>query len=207
MMLSHSSSTLSVQDTTGSCISMTSTYSEQQLKEARTTKTTTPGFATPISFVSSKHDTSEDLGYSPRKKLRRTFSSTDSQHLAQSSGRERNVPNLRSPASILARLDLSNVPKNEFILALPGQVDSNSNWGIEYARPLMRRSNAVVSKCDTGATQAWIPSTAFSSTAQLSVAWRRVSHSSILDLQDLDEDFSQEGISNVCGSGWSPEQN
>jgi hypothetical protein len=206
-MVSHSS-TFSVQDTTGSGSPMTPTGCEHQLKEARTSPvTTTPGFATPISFV-SEHDTSEDLGYSPRKKLR-TSSSTDSLHLAQRSDRELNVPNLRSPASILARLDLSHVPKNEFILALPGQVNSSSNWGIEYARPIMRRSNAFLSKGDTGADSSMESLNCLlfngptSSGPSRKLTTTRSVFLPILDL-DLDEDFSQEDTRNPCGFRLKP---
>jgi hypothetical protein len=186
---------------------MTSTYCES--KEARTSQTTTPGFATPISFV-SKHDTSEDLVYSPRKKLRRTSSSTDSQqHLAQSSGRELNVTNLRSPASILARLDLSHVPKNEFILALPSQVNMNSNWGIEYARPIMRRSNAFLSKgvtvadSSTDSLNSLLFNGQTSSGLSHAITTTRSVFLPILDL-DLDEDFSQEDNPNACGFRLKP---
>jgi hypothetical protein len=146
-MWSHSS-TFSIRATIGSHSPTISGYGEQQSLEARISPNPPPSFATPISFV-SKDDASEDLGDSPRKKLRRASSSKDSQRLAQSSGgTELTVPNFCSPASILARLDLSHVPKNEFILALPSQVDSN--WGIEYARPIMRRST-VISRGDSGA--------------------------------------------------------
>ena len=209
MMVSHSS-TFSVQGTvgSGSPMTMTSTYCcEQQSKDARTS-TTIPGFATPISFVST-HDTSEDLGYSPRKKLRQTSPSTYSRRLDQSADRELNVPNLRSPASILARLDISHVPKNEFILALPGQVDSKSNWGIEYARPIMRRSNAFLSKSDTGADSSAdsLSSLLFngrtSSGPSRAITTTRSLFLPILHL-DLDEDFSQEDTTNICGFRLKP---
>jgi hypothetical protein len=204
-MLSHSS-TLSIRATTRSDTPMRSSIGEQQSKEARTSSTTTPGFTTPISFV-SKHDTSEDLGYSPRKKLRRT-SSTHHEHLARSSGREPTVANLRSPASILARLDLSHVPKNEFFLAIPSQLNSNSNWGVEYARPIMRRSDAFSSKSDASANSSTgsLNSPLFISPASSRLNRAMTTRSvflPILDL-DLDEDFLQKDTSNVCGFRLKP---
>jgi hypothetical protein len=198
-MLSHSSA-LSIRATTRSGSPMRSSIGEQQSKEARTSPTTTtPGFATPISFI-SKRDTSKDLGYSPRKKLRRTFS-TDHEHPVRSSCGESTVPNLRSPASILARLDLSHVPKNEFFLAIPSQLNSNSNWGIEDARPIMRRSNAFSSKSDASANPSkGLPNSLFISPASSGINRAMTTRSvflPILDL-DLDEDFLQKDTSNVC---------
>jgi hypothetical protein len=198
MMLSHSN-TFSIRATTGSHTPMASGHDEQQSQEARTPPTSPPGFATPISFV-SEYATSEDLGYSPRKKLRSTSSSTDSQHIT--------VPTLRSPASILASLDLSHVPKNEFILAIPSQV--NSNWGIEYARPIMRRNNAFISRGDsvadpstyslnsvllhgrkiTGPPSSGLNRPMISTTTTTTTTTRSV-FLPILDL-DLEEDFSRE---------------
>jgi hypothetical protein len=183
------------------------TSSEQQSKEAKTSPTT-PGFATPISFV-SKHDTCEDFGYSPRKKLRVTSSPTDSQHLAQSSGTELAVPNLRSPASILASLDLSHVPKNEFILTLPSQVNRDSNWGIEYARPIMRRSNAFLSKGSSGAYSSTDSLTSLvlngptSSGLNRAMTTTRSVFLPILDF-DLEEDLSREDTTSACGFRLKP---
>lgn len=198
MMLSHSSPL---------SISMTSSYGEPQPKEARTSPTTTHGFATPISFV-SKHDTSEAFGYSPRKLLR-ISSASDSQRLSQSSDRELTLPNLRSPASIFARLDSSDVPKNEFILAVPSHINRNTNWGIEYARPIMRRSNPFLPKGGANAD----PSTTSinslllngptSSGLNRTITTTRSVFLPIFDL-DLDEDFSPEDTTNICGFRLKP---
>lgn len=91
--------------------------------------TTSPpfGFETPNRFV-ARHAFSKSLESPPRKKHRcNVSSSVYLQCIAPRSSTGPNVSHLaflRDDASILARLDLSNVPSNEFILARPNQVSN-----------------------------------------------------------------------------------
>jgi hypothetical protein len=199
------SNTFSIQAATGNHSPiMTAGDDEQQSREATTSHIIPPppGFATPISFV-SKHSTSEDIGYSPRKKLRRTSLYADNEHLtpnSPNSDEELAVPNLRSPASILARLDLSHVPKNEFFLEVPSQVNSNS--GIEYARPIVSRRTLFISKGDSNSN----PSTdslnrlLFNTSKHTGPTPSGLNRAMIMSSvflpildNDLEEDFSREG--------------
>jgi hypothetical protein len=99
---------------------------------------------TPIRFV-PRHTFSKSLDSPPRKKYRSKVSSTvDSQSVARCKSTGPTASHLdflqHDDASILARLDSSNVPNNEFILARPDQ--ASSSFEIDHL-PNMDRPRTV----------------------------------------------------------------
>jgi hypothetical protein len=102
---------------------------------------------TPIRFV-ARHTFSKSLESPPRKKYRSNVLSTvDSQRVDRCRSTGPTVSHLdflHDDASILARLDLSNVPNNEFILARPDQV-SSSSFEIEYPAYMQRPRTVSIS--------------------------------------------------------------
>jgi hypothetical protein len=109
---------------------------EQEQESKETTFTPPLAFETPTTDV-SKLDSFYSLESSRRKKHR---SNVASQRIARIAGTGPAVSNLDSPTSILARLDLCNVPKNEFILATPNQVHS---LAIKYRTTSTLRTRAI----------------------------------------------------------------
>jgi hypothetical protein len=108
-------------------------------------KTFTPP---PYGFETPKHDSSKTLESSRRMKHRSNISSSvDCQRVARSTGIGLAVPDHDSLHLIMAQLDLSNVPENEFILATPNQV--RSSLAIQYRTTIHERTRAVsISKSD-----------------------------------------------------------
>jgi hypothetical protein len=107
------------------------------------------GFVTPTRFV-ARHEFSKSLESPPLKKHRSNiFSSVDFKRVARSRTTGPTVSNLDfvyDDATILARLDLSNVPDNEFILATPNQVSSSLK--IEYPTDVVRPRTVSISRSD-----------------------------------------------------------
>jgi hypothetical protein len=114
---------------------------EQEQESKETTFTPPLAFETPTTDV-SKLDSFYSLESSRRKKHR---SNVASQRIARIAGTGPAVSNLDSPTSILARLDLCNVPKNEFILATPNQVHS---LAIKYRATSTERRKISISTSD-----------------------------------------------------------
>jgi hypothetical protein len=102
---------------------------EQEQESKKTTFTPPLDFETPTIDV-SKLDSSDTLESSRRKKHRGNVAS---QRIARSAGTGPAVSNLD-------RLDLCNVPKNEFILATPNQVHS---LAINYRTTISERPRAI----------------------------------------------------------------
>jgi hypothetical protein len=102
---------------------------EQEQESKKTTFTPPLDFETPNIDV-SKLDSSDTLESSRRKKHRGNVAS---QRIARSAGTGPAVSNLD-------RLDLCNVPKNEFILATPNQVHS---LAIKYRTTSTLRTRAI----------------------------------------------------------------
>jgi hypothetical protein len=118
-----------------------------------TTSPTNPfGFVTPTEFV-ARHDFPKSLESPPHKKNRNNVSSAvDSQRIAPSTSAGPPVSHLEflhNNALILARLDLSNVPSDEFILARPSQV--SSSFEIEYPTYVERPRTVSLSTNDANA--------------------------------------------------------
>jgi hypothetical protein len=138
--MSSDSIGFSIRATTGSHSTVITGGVEQEQEQEQESKETTftPPFAfeTPTTDV-LKLDSSDTFESSRRTKHR---SNVASQRIARRTGTGPAVSNLDSPTSILARLDLCNVPKNEFILATPNQVRS---LAIKYRPPTSERPRAI----------------------------------------------------------------
>jgi hypothetical protein len=103
-------------------------------------------FATPSRFV-ERDESTESLESPPRKKHRSDVSSYVDSNRAALDTTVSHLDFQRDDAWILASLDLSSVPNDEFILARPNQV--RNNFEIEYPNDISRPRTVSISSDDT----------------------------------------------------------